>query len=71
MAQSDPIHGSLGAKKAKREDLTEEQKFEYDQRRIKPAVYTDDKEQVVDTLDSLKTAEGIVGASMADPADPA
>lgn len=69
MAQSDPVHGSLGPKKAKREDLTEEQKFEYDQRRKKAAVYADDKDNV-DTMESLKTAEGIVGGSMTDPADP-
>jgi hypothetical protein len=39
---SDPIYGSLGPKRANRDDLTPEQQFEYDQRSKTAPVYTDD-----------------------------
>lgn len=71
MAQSysDPIYGSLGKPKADYNDLTPEQKFEQDQRDRTPPVYTDD-EDVTTNNNSVKIAEGIVGAKMAEPTDP-
>lgn len=68
--QSDPIYGSLGPKKPKREDYTPEQQFEFDQRAKTPPTYTDDYDQVTVTANSIKVAEGIVGAKMAEPCDP-
>lgn len=66
-SESDPIHGSLGPRKAKRQDLTPEQQFEYDQRRVPEVTFKDEPETVDHTNDSIKAAEAIVGASMADP----
>ena len=66
-ATSDPIHGSLGPKKAKRSDLTPEQQFEYDQRRIPAADLKDEEVTVTHTNESIKAAEAIVGAKMTDP----
>ena len=68
--QSDPIHGSLGPPKAKREDLTVEQQFEWDQRRIKAPKLVDEEETVGVTNQSIKIAEGIVGAKMPNPQSP-
>ena len=65
--QSDPINGSLGAPRAKRENLTPMQQFEYDQRSKKPVVFKDEEETVGVTNNSIKVAEGIVGAKMANP----
>lgn len=62
MIQSDPIHGSLGPKKIDMDDLTPEQQFEEKQRRKKPVVFKDDKDQVVDTADSIKWAEENTGS---------
>lgn len=62
MIQSDPIHGSLGPKKIDLDDLTPEQQFEEKQRRKKPVVFKDDKDQVVDTADSIKWAEENTGS---------
>lgn len=67
--QSDPIFGSLGPKKPNRDDYTPEQQFEFDQRAKTPPTYTDDEEQIT-TVNSIKVAEGIVGAKMAEPCDP-
>ena len=61
MIQSDPIHGSLGPKKIDMDDLTPEQQFEEKQRRKKPVVFKDDKDQV-DTVDSIKWAEENTGS---------
>lgn len=71
MAQSysDPIYGSLGRPGVDYNDLTPEQKFEQDQRDRTPPVYTDD-EDVTANNNSIKVAEGIVGAKMAEPTDP-
>lgn len=66
-ATSDPIHGSLGPKKAKRSDLTPEQQFEYDQRRIPAADLKDEEVTVTHTNESIKAAEAIVGSKMTDP----
>ena len=69
MIMSDPIHGSLGEPKIKMEDLTPEQQFEESQRRKKPVVFKDDKEQVTDTSDSIKWAEENTGGKMPEPVD--
>ena len=65
--RSDPISGSLGNPKAKREDLTPEQQFEWDMRRIPKVKLEDEEETVTDTNNSIKVAEKIVGGKMADP----
>ena len=65
--QSDPIHGSLGPDKAKRADLTPEQQFEWDQRRVKKHELVDDPEEVTNTNDSIAAAEKITGFKMPDP----
>jgi len=67
MAQSDPIHGSLGPRKAKRGDLTPEQQFEFDQRRVPEVIFKDESETVTHTNDSIKAAEAITGKTMVDP----
>lgn len=67
MIQSDPIHGSLGPKKIDMDDLTPEQQFEESQRRKKPVVFKDDKEQTVDTADSIKWAEENTGQKFPEP----
>lgn len=67
---SDPIHGSLGEPAVKSTDLTPEQQFEQSQRAKKPVVFKDDKDQVVDTANSIKTAEELTGGSMPEPTDP-
>jgi hypothetical protein len=66
-SSSDPIHGSLGPKKAKRGDLTAEQQFEYDQRRIPAADLKDEEVTVTHTNESIAAAEAIVGSKMTDP----
>jgi len=66
-SSSDPIHGSLGPKKAKRGDLTAEQQFEYDQRRIPAADLKDEEVTVTHTNESIAAAEAIVGSKMVDP----
>ena len=68
--QSDPIHGSLGPPKVPLDDLTPEQAFEEKQRRMPAPDLKDDKETTIDTADSIKTAEKLVGAKMAEPEDP-
>ena len=68
--QSDPIHGSLGPPPPPAaEDLTPEQQFELKQRGMRP-LELEDSEEVVDTHNSVKVAEGIVGAKMTEPSDP-
>lgn len=69
MIMSDPIHGSLGEPKIKMEDLTPEQQFEESQRRKKPVVFKDDKEQVTDTADSIKWAEENTGGKFPEPVE--
>ena len=65
MMQSDPIHGSLGPKEIKIEDLTAEQQYEVKLRGMKPVVNKIEKE-MDDTIDSIKTAEEITGNKFPD-----
>jgi hypothetical protein len=64
---SDPISGSLGNPKAKRADLTPEQQFEWDMRRIPQVKLEDEVETVTDTKNSIEAAEKIVGGKMVEP----
>merc|ERR1712178_437972 len=66
-SSSDPIHGSLGPRKAKRQDLTPEQQFEQDQRNTPAKEFKDEEVTVDHTNGSIKAAEAIVGAKMVDP----
>jgi hypothetical protein len=52
------------------EDLNDEQKLEKYLRNVKPIELKDDPEVVQATEESIKVAEKIVGAKMADPRDP-
>ena len=69
-ASSDPINGSLGAPKAKRENLTPEQQFEWDMRRLTPPKFEDD-EDVKATAESIKIAEAKLKGKMPSPDDAA
>lgn len=51
-------------------NLTPAQQFELKQRNTPKPVLVDDPEQVTDTLDSIKTAEGLTGGAMPSPDDP-
>lgn len=68
-AESDPIYGSLGPPKIDPFDLTAEQRFELKQRGMKPQAIVLDK-HVIETDESIKTAEKLVGAKMPSPDDP-
>jgi hypothetical protein len=61
--RSDPIHGSLGPiqDKVKPEDKNEEVKLEEHLSSLHPREFHDDQEQVIDTDNSLKIAEKLVG----------
>ena len=70
LVESDPIYGTLGAPKLPATRLTDEQKFEQNQRTFKPREWTHDQEQVKDTDNSIKIAEKLVGSKMPSPSDP-
>lgn len=70
LLSSDPIYGSLGPPKAKKENLTPEQQFEQSQRNAAPPVYTDEVDTVGHTNQSIIDAEKIVGHKMPEPTDP-
>jgi hypothetical protein len=53
------------------DDLNDEQKLEKYLRNVKPIELKDDPEVVQATEESIKIAEKLVGAKMADPRDPA
>ena len=69
-AFSDPIHGSLGEPKIPMADLNPDQQFEQRQRNMKPLDLKPEKETVDVTENSIKVAEGLTGAKMAEPTDP-
>jgi hypothetical protein len=52
------------------EDLGPDAAFEESQRRKRPIQYAPDKEVVLDTLDSIRAAEKIVGRKFPSPTDP-
>jgi hypothetical protein len=66
---SDPIHGSLGPPNKKKVEPTPDQKLEMELRQYKPIVYENEHETVVDTANSITTAEKLVGSKMAEPYD--
>jgi hypothetical protein len=48
-------------------DMNAEQRFEYGLRNKKPIVFYDDLDSVVDTAESIKTAEKVVGSDLGTP----
>ena len=60
---SDPIHGSLGPPKIDPKNLNAEQRFEWEQRNMKPAKIVLD-EDVKATATSIKWAEGDLGEDL-------
>jgi hypothetical protein len=68
-AESDPIHGSLGATIRTPYKPTEEQVLESHMQTLKPRTYTAEKETVDVTAKSIKIAEKITGVKMEEPFD--
>ena len=48
-------------------DLTAEQRFEYGLRKKKPLEFSDDPDMVVDTAESIKKAQEIMGKDLGNP----
>lgn len=65
--KSDPIFGSLGPDVLPKHKMTAEEKFEADLNSRTPMEFTDDKEQHLDTVDSIAWAEKQVGAELTLP----
>ena len=68
IAQSDPIHESSYDWTWKDKPKTIEREYEILVRKMKPVQYVVDPE-IVDSLNSIKIAEAIVGGKMASPTD--